>query len=240
MEAANNTDVVPEKASNFISYITTFDKDAKADLLNLLQFSCIGIIPAILLSKLLEHFAKPDDYNMEDDSTHSYIEALGLFIAVIGGIWIIDKSIRYIQPYSKQPYPSTSLSWVVPILLMIVNKYSLHDTIGKKLHAMVDTVLGSKEKHPSVVRKVPSISHIDSTPNILGPPAPISTQKNTNTQAPPPLLPTNSDLTKMPSFQDTDPSVAYNTSHNTNVVSETPSNEPIAANELSGAAGSSW
>ena len=49
--------------STFISYMSTFTADQKAELLNVIQYLVMAIVPVVLFLKLLKHYIPEENHN---------------------------------------------------------------------------------------------------------------------------------------------------------------------------------
>jgi hypothetical protein len=50
-----------ETKKGFVKYVFNFDEESKTDLMNLIQFSLIGLVPLIVLTKAIDKYAPMAD-----------------------------------------------------------------------------------------------------------------------------------------------------------------------------------
>lgn len=101
MESSN------ESKKNFFKYVLNFDEDTKFEIMNIMQFSVIGVIPIIILIKLM------DKYIPEIDDTKGSVEILAeiviqllvLFVAM----YFVNRIITYFPTFSGMDYPKITL-----------------------------------------------------------------------------------------------------------------------------------
>ena len=232
MDITNKKEDVPEKNEGFLQFVIGGKKNHD-DMLNMFQYMIYAIIPVVLLIKLTDLIIP------KYDSSNSYIEnlaeSLGQYGMLLLGIWIIDRAIRYFPTWSKVEYHDFNYTFISAFILGAHQKGL---PAGMRLNDAVDSILSiigfkteSKKEAPKVAQPI--------NPAQLGPPPPVSTQHSTSQVAVPPLLPSDKDLTKLPSQGSPDFNAMYQ--HNNTPLQDaaTPGmQEPLAANELGGF--SSW
>lgn len=122
---------------DFFNHVFNFDSDNKANMLNLIQYIIIGIIPVVLILKTIK------TYIPEEDDTKGSIEisleiAIQLF-SIFFGIWFIDKIIRYIPTYSGVTYHKfNEVNFVLPLLIILV---TMQTKLGSKINILAERVM---------------------------------------------------------------------------------------------------
>ena len=171
-------------ASGFLNHIFNFDDDNKANMLNMIQYLLIGIIPVVIVLKTIKNYVP------EEDDTKSAIE-LGLEVsiqlfAIFFSIWFIDKIIRYFPTYSGVGYHKfNETNFILPLLIILV---TMQTKLGAKINILFDKFMdlwnGSQSPHvgntihgnvkvsqPIVTPGIHQISRADGLDNsILQPP----------------------------------------------------------------------
>lgn len=116
----------------FIQHVFNFDEEHRGEMLNILQYTFLSIIPLIVIIKLIERII-PDV-----DSQKGSIELTGEILAEITiffmGFYFTNKTILYIKPYSEIEYPTIvlqSLSFMFIIL-------SMNTKISNKVNILLD------------------------------------------------------------------------------------------------------
>jgi hypothetical protein len=118
----------------FIQHVFNFDEEHRGEMLNIIQYTFLSIIPLIVIIKLIERII-PDV-----DSQKGSIEITGEIIAEIViffmGFYFTNKTILYITPYSGIEYPTIvlqSLSFMFIIL-------SMNTKISNKVNILFDRI----------------------------------------------------------------------------------------------------
>jgi len=235
-----------DDSKSFFKHVFNFDDDSKSDILNIIQYALISIIPIVILNKSIgKYVPEADDRkgNLEI-SAEIIIQIIVTFI----GLLIIHRIITFIPPYSGTKYPEFHIVYIILAILMIT--MSLQTKLGEKVSVLVDRVMelwdgptDKKKKKGNVKVSQP----ISGQQQMMQPPA--STYNDGTAIS---ALPTN-DVTygsqntgqtqQLPNYdamykQDTTPLVGAATPG----MSEGFSNEIVAANSVlgGGAFGSAW
>jgi hypothetical protein len=175
-------------SNGFFKYVFNFDGDSKGEMINLVQYSVLAIIPVVILNKLIQRFIP------EADSDKSTLELLvEIFIQLIVmfcGIIIIHRAIIYAPTYSGFKYDNLVLTNVILAFLILV--LSIQTKLGLKVNILVDRVSelwngpedakgdakrGVRVKQPMAQHSPSQADHLDNSHMQQGlfPPAPVST-----------------------------------------------------------------
>lgn len=119
-------------SEGFVQHVFNFDEEHRGEMLNILQYTFLSIIPLVVIIKLIERIIP------EVDNQKGSIEITGEIIAEIFiffmGFYFTNKIILYIKPYSEIEYPTIvlqSLSFMFIIL-------SMNTKISNKVNILVD------------------------------------------------------------------------------------------------------
>jgi len=163
----------------FFNHVFSTTEDGKAEIMNVTQYSLLGVIPIVLLNKLIQRFVPEAD---GDKSTiEILIEVLIQLIVMFVGIIIIHRIITYIPTYSEFKYESLTLTNVILAFLILV--LSIQTKIGIKVNILVDRIMetwsGSKESMETVKkeRKSSQEGYEQQQNEVIFPQAPISTTR---------------------------------------------------------------
>ena len=127
---------VPAKSPNFFSHMLSLDSAAKAQLLNLVQYSAICVIPVVVLLKLVQHFLP--EHDASKSNADLAMESIGQIAVIVVGIWFIDRFVRYFRTYSGTPYsPFSPTTFVAPLILIMV---TMQSKLGQKMTALTNRV----------------------------------------------------------------------------------------------------
>jgi hypothetical protein len=133
MEALSITD---SSRKSFVNHVFSSTEEGKAEILNVLQYSFMGILPIILLNKSIQRFVPEAD--PEKSSLEVLVEILIQLVVMFCGIVLIHRTITYFPTYSGFKYESLNLSTVILAFLMIV--LSLQTKLGLKVNILADRV----------------------------------------------------------------------------------------------------
>lgn len=133
MDDMDDITEVVERPS-FFSYIFNFDEHNKKELLNMLQYTILSIIPILIILKTMKYIIP------EEDDTKSTIEISAecllqiLFIVVT--LWFSNRLIRYFPTYSGIAYSSyDSLNFLLPLIFLLL---TMNTKLGAKINILMD------------------------------------------------------------------------------------------------------
>ncbi len=121
----------------FFNHVFNFDSDNKANMLNLVQYILIGIIPIVLTLKAIKIYIPEEDDTKQtlEISLEVVIQLVSIFFA----IWFIDRLIRYFPTYSGVAYHKfNEVNFVLPLLIILV---TMQTKLGAKINILVERAL---------------------------------------------------------------------------------------------------
>jgi hypothetical protein len=118
----------------FFKHVFNFDNDSKSDILNIIQYTLIAIIPVIVLNKGMQKYVPEADE--KKGSVEILAEVLIQIIVMFIGLLIIHRIITYVPTYSGMEYPEFSIIFIILAILMIT--LSLQTKLGEKVSILVD------------------------------------------------------------------------------------------------------
>jgi hypothetical protein len=235
-----------DNSTSFFKHVFNFDDDSKSEILNILQYSVIAIIPVVILNKTMQKYVPESDD--KKGSIEITAEVIIQIIVMFIGLLIIHRIITYIPTYSGANYPDVHIVYIILAILMVT--MSLQTKLGEKVSILVDRVLelwnGKQDKKKSLPNGAIKVSQPISG-QMAGPPmggytdgTAISSLPNyDSTQGTPATIAPQ----QLPNYdamyrKDTTPLVGAATPGGIESMSMM---EPMAANSvLSGSFGSSW
>ena len=144
MSDSSESTVQNSIVSNFINHVFDIGDESKKDLLNVVQFSVLAIIPLIALNKSI-HAIIPEASGMKG-SLELGLEVLGQTTMMLVGLILIQRIITFIPTYSGDEYKTSNLITVILPFLMII--LSLQTKMGEKCNILykraVDTWNGNR------------------------------------------------------------------------------------------------
>jgi hypothetical protein len=123
-------------ACDFFYHVFNFNTENKANMLNLVQYILIGIIPIVLTLKAIKQYVP------EEDDTKGNLEigievTLQLF-AIFFSIWFIDRMIRYFPTYAGVSYHKfNETNFVLPLLIILV---TMQTKLGAKINILSERI----------------------------------------------------------------------------------------------------
>jgi hypothetical protein len=134
MDSLNDSSSSSSKG--FFKHVFNFEDESKAEMLNIIQYALIAIIPIVILNKLMQKFVPEADD--EKGSLELLAEVIIQIIVMFLGILIINRIITYIPTYSKTKYPDYNVTYNILAVLLIT--LSLQTKLGEKVSILVDRV----------------------------------------------------------------------------------------------------
>lgn len=228
-----------DESTSFLKHVFNFDDDSKSEILNILQYSLLGIVPIVILNKSMQTYVpEADDKKSSLELTSEIVIQI---IVMFMGILLIHRIITFIPTYSSTKYPDFHVVYIILAILMIT--MSLQTKLGEKVSILVDRVYelwngkqdNNKGKRSNVKVSQPLSGQIQQAPMVDG--TAISSLPNYDTQQ---QSTSSSNLPNYDSMyrQDTTPLIGAATpgmSEGMGVL------EPMAANSVLGGGGfGSW
>lgn len=118
----------------FFNHVFSTTEDGKAEILNTIQYSLLGVIPIVMLNKFISKFVP--EANNDKSSIELLIEIAFQIIVMFCGVIIIHRIITYIPTYSGFKYENLVITNVVLAFLIIV--LSIQTKLGIKVNILVD------------------------------------------------------------------------------------------------------
>jgi len=120
----------------FLKHVFNFDNDSKSDILNIIQYTLIAIIPVVILNKGMQKYVPEADE--KKGSVEILAEVLIQVIVMFIGLLIIHRIITYVPTYSGMEYPEYNIIFNILAILMIT--LSLQTKLGEKVSILVDRI----------------------------------------------------------------------------------------------------
>ena len=122
---------------SFFKHVFNFDDDSKSEMLNIIQYALIAIIPIVILNKSIgKYVPEADD---KKGSLEISAEIVIQVIVTFMGLFIIHRIITFIPTYSGAKYPEYHVIFNILAILMIA--MSLQTKLGEKVSILVDRVM---------------------------------------------------------------------------------------------------
>lgn len=124
----------PKKS--FFNHVFSTTEEGKAEILNVAQYAVMGVIPVVVLNKLIQRFIPEADH--EKSSVELLVEVFIQLIIMFCGVVLIHRVITYFPTYSGFTYENLTLTNVILAFLIIV--LSIQTKIGIKVNILYDRV----------------------------------------------------------------------------------------------------
>jgi hypothetical protein len=135
-----------DSKKNFVKHVFNFDDDSKSEILNIIQYSLIALIPVVVLNKTMAKYIPEADENK--GTLEVVAEVLIQVISMFMGLLIIHRLVTFVPTYSGTKYPEYNIIFIVLSVLMIT--LSLQTKLGEKVGILFDRTLelwnGKSEK----------------------------------------------------------------------------------------------
>jgi hypothetical protein len=130
-------DTSDESNKGFFKHVFNFDDDSKSEILNIIQYALIAIIPIIVLNKTIGKYVPESDD--KKSSLEVSAEIIIQIIVTFMGLLIIHRIITFIPTYSKTKYPDFNIVYIILAILMIT--MSLQTKLGEKVNILVERIM---------------------------------------------------------------------------------------------------
>ena len=110
--------VKPITNQGFFTYVFKLSKFKQEDLMNIVQYSLLSIIPVILFVYFTKKYFPTVSEN--DASLYVFIVTFIEIIFMIVGIFFIDRIINYIPTYSGKYYETINLTTIIIVFILFM------------------------------------------------------------------------------------------------------------------------
>ena len=126
-----------DDSKGFLKHVFNFDDDSKYDILNIIQYAMIALLPVIILNKSMSNYVpEADDKKSSVElSAEIIIQIIVMFI----GLLIIHRVITFVPTYSGVKYPDFNIVFIILAVLMIT--LSLQTKLGEKVSILFDRLM---------------------------------------------------------------------------------------------------
>lgn len=123
-----------DNSKGFLKHVFNFDDESKGDILNLLQYIFIALIPIVLLNKSMQKYVP--ELDEKKGSIEITAEILIQIMVMFMGLFLIHRIITFVPTYSGIKYHDIRIIFTVLPVLMIT--LSLQTKLGEKVAVLVD------------------------------------------------------------------------------------------------------
>ena len=119
---------------SFIQHMTRFDENTKSNLLNLIQYSVLCLIPIVAFKKIVSPLFP--EVEETKGSLEISVEVLIQVCAIFVGLFFIQRLVTFVEPYSGKNYPEMNLIHIALALLFIIMTFETK--IAEKVDILVE------------------------------------------------------------------------------------------------------
>ena len=134
MESLDELSKTNNGKPGFFKHVFNFNQESKDEMLNIIQYAVLALIPVVILNKLMQRFVPEADE--DKGSIEISAEVLAQVIVMFLVILIIHRIITYIPTYSGEKYVEFSVTNIILGMLVII--LSLQTKLGEKVSILVD------------------------------------------------------------------------------------------------------
>jgi hypothetical protein len=146
MESLDELSKATNGKPGFFKHVFNFNDDSKSEMMNVVQYAILALIPVILMNKAMQKFVPEADE--EKGNPELLAEIMGQVTIMFLGILIIHRIITFIPTYSGEKYVDFSVTNIILAMLVII--LSLQTKLGEKVSIIVDRIMelweGPKDK----------------------------------------------------------------------------------------------
>ena len=122
---------------SFFMHVFSSTDEGRAEILNVVQYAIIGVLPIIILNKIIQRFIPEAD--LDKSTLELLVEILLQIIVMFCGIIVIHRIITYIPTYSGFKYDGVNFTNVILAFLTII--LSIQSKLGIKTNILYDRAL---------------------------------------------------------------------------------------------------
>jgi hypothetical protein len=146
MESLDELSKATNGKPGFFKHVFNFNDESKSEMMNIVQFAVIALIPVIILNKTMQKYVPEADD--EKGNFEILAEIIGQIVGMFLGMLIIYRIITFVPTYSGEKYAEYSVT--SSILAMLVTLLSLQTKLGEKVSILFDRIVevweGPKDK----------------------------------------------------------------------------------------------
>ena len=135
MESDTQSSMAPKM--NFFQHVFNFDADTKSDLMNIVQYAILAVVPVVALNKGIGKVMPEADE--EKGSVELLLEVVGQIAVIFVGIFFIHRLVTYVPTYSGLDYKPLNIVNFIAIVLVIL--LSIQSKMGEKTNILIDRVM---------------------------------------------------------------------------------------------------
>ena len=137
MESLDDLTKATNGKPGFFKHVFNFNDDSKSEMMNIVQYAILALIPVIIMNKAMQKYVPEADD--EKGNIEILAEIVGQVVVMFLGILIIHRIVTFIPTYSNEKYVDFSVTNIILAVLVIV--LSLQTKLGEKVSILVDRLM---------------------------------------------------------------------------------------------------
>ena len=137
MESLEELSKTANGKPGFFKHVFKFDDDSKSEMMNIIQYAVLALIPVVILNKSMQRFVPEADD--EKGNFEILAEIVGQVVIMFMGILLIHRIITFIPTYSGEKYGDFAITNIILAVLVII--LSLQTKLGEKVSIIVDRAM---------------------------------------------------------------------------------------------------
>jgi hypothetical protein len=121
---------------SFFKYVFNFDDNTKSEVLNIMQYSVLSLIPIVILNKAMQRYVPEADE--QKGSLEILAEVVMQIFVLFLGLFFVNRLVTFVPTYSGAKYPDFSVINITLVGLVIL--LSLQTKLGEKVSILCDRV----------------------------------------------------------------------------------------------------
>ena len=126
-----------DTSKDFFKHVFNMNDDSKKDMMNIIQYALLSVIPVVFLNKTMSK------YFPEADETKGSVELGGevviQIILMFIGLLLIHRINTFIPTFSDEKYPDFNIIYIILAVLMVT--LSLQTKLGEKVSILCERVM---------------------------------------------------------------------------------------------------
>jgi hypothetical protein len=137
MESLDELSKTSHGKPGFVKHVFNFDEDSKSDMLNIVQYAVLALVPVVILNKLMQKYVPEADE--DKGSVEITAEILAQIIAMFLVMLIIHRIVTFVPTYSGEKYADFKVTNIILAMLVVI--LSLQTKLGEKVSILVDRII---------------------------------------------------------------------------------------------------
>ena len=145
-----------DTSKDFFKHVFNMNDDSKKDMMNIIQYALLSVIPVVFLNKTMSKYVP------EADETKGSVELGGevviQIILMFIGLLLIHRINTFIPTFSDEKYPDFNIIYIVLAVLMVT--LSLQTKLGEKVSILCERVMQLWEGREGLTSQPSNVGNI--------------------------------------------------------------------------------